>query len=65
MTEDYFRQTICTRLDDHEARVRQLEREVRDNTIVVRSARWVAVVIGGSVLTMLVTLALERFGAGA
>jgi hypothetical protein len=64
MTEDYFRQTICARLDDHESRLRALEREVRDNTIVVRSARWAAVVIGGSVLTMLATLAFERMGAG-
>lgn len=65
MTEDYFRQTICGRLDDHEARLRELEREVRDNTIVVRSARWVAVVVGGSVLTVLVTFALQQFGGMA
>ena len=62
MTDDYFRQTVVERLADHEARLRTLEREVRDNTIVVRSARWVAVVIGGSVLTMLATLAFERLG---
>lgn len=62
MTEDFFRTTIGEKLTDHEARIRQLEREVRDNTIVVRSARWVAIVIGGSVLTMLVTLVVEGFG---
>ena len=64
MTEDYFRQSIQDRLQDHEQRLRTLEREVRDNTIVVRSARWVAVVVGGSALTMMVAMAFERVAAG-
>lgn len=60
MTEDYWRQTVIERLHDHEQRLRVLEREVRDNTIVVRSARWVAVVVGGSALTMIATLIFEK-----
>jgi hypothetical protein len=64
VTEDYFRQAIQERLQDHEQRIRTLEREVRDNTIVVRSARWVAVVVGGSALTMMATMAFERITAG-
>ncbi|MEA3641299.1 MAG: hypothetical protein VBE63_15345 [Lamprobacter sp.] len=63
MTEDYFRQTVQERLQDHEQRLRLLEREVRDNTIVVRSARWVAVVVGGSALTMIATLIFEKVSA--
>jgi hypothetical protein len=63
MTEDYWRQTVIERLQDHEQRIRTLEREVRDNTIVVRSARWVAVVVGGSALTMIATIIFEKASA--
>ena len=63
MNDEYWRQTVIERLQDHEQRLRTLEREVRDNTIVVRSARWVAVVVGGSALTMMATMVFERIAA--
>lgn len=56
----YWQQHVDSDLSDHEDRIRTLEREVRDNTIIVSSARWVAVIVGGSVLTMIATFIFER-----
>ena len=59
---DYWKHKVNEELRDHEERIRHIEREVRDNTLIVSSARWAAMIVAGSSITLLLTFFVERFG---
>jgi len=56
----YWQHRVDKDLEDHEERIRAIERAVQDNTTIVSAARWVAIIVGGSTLSLIATIIIEK-----
>lgn len=56
----YLLQKIDSKLSDHEGRLRDLERGAWDSKQITQAIRWVTIVLGSSLITLIGSFVFER-----